>query len=376
MIILIDFEKAFDSISWKFILKSLEIFNFGENIINWVRSLQTNSNSKILQNGHLSEEIILGRGCRQGDLISPYLFVLAAEILAEAIRSNTNIKGITIRDKEHKLSQYADDTTLFLKQEEHSIRSCMRTLLEFEEISGLKINKEKTKVVKIGVERDNRMKLCTDLNLIWTDQFTALGINYDVKNINLIADQNIEIKIKEIKKVIAVWSGRNITPLGRITLIKSLLISKITHILLSLPTPNDNTFKTLEHVFKNFIWGDKPPKFRKEILESTSKLGGLQMTNLRMFDKSLKISWIKRLKDQNDGWEFFPRYFNIHKIEIFGDIYPTMLANKINNPFWLDVSQACATFQSKIYNENNKAYNIPLWHNSGITLSFKNHWFD
>ena len=100
------------------------------------------------------------------------------------------------------------------------------------------------------------------------------------------------------------------------------------------------------------------------------------MTNLRMFDKSLQISWIKRLKDQNDGWEFFPRYFNIHKIEIFGDIYPTTLANKINNPFWLDVSQACATFQSTIYNENNKAYNIPLWHNSGITLSFKKQWFD
>ena len=145
----------------------MEKFNFGENIINWVRSLQTDSNSKILQNGHLSKEIELGRGCRQGDPISPYLFVLAAEFLAEAIRENTNIKGITIRNKEHKLSQYADDTTLFTRYNEQSIRNCMKTLLEFELISGLRVNKEKTKVVQLGVKRDNRKKLCTDLNLIW-----------------------------------------------------------------------------------------------------------------------------------------------------------------------------------------------------------------
>ena len=142
---------------------------------------------KILQNGYLSEEITLGRGCRQGDPISPYLFVLAAEFLVKAIRKNTNIKGITIHNKEHKLSQYADDTTLFTKYE-NSIRSCMKTLSEFEWISGLKIIKEKAKVVQLGVNRDNRMKLCTYLNLIWNHKSTALGITYDVQNMKEIAN--------------------------------------------------------------------------------------------------------------------------------------------------------------------------------------------
>ena len=132
IIILIDFEKAFDSISWKFIQNTLNMFNFGHNIISWVKYLKINSSSKILQDGNLSGKIKLGRGCRQGDPVSPYLFVIAAEILAEAIRSNKNIEGIKIYNKEHKISQYAEDTTLITKANENSIRNVMLALKEFE----------------------------------------------------------------------------------------------------------------------------------------------------------------------------------------------------------------------------------------------------
>ena len=373
LIILIDFEKAFDSISWNFILDILKKFNFGQNTINWVRSLQIDSTSKILQNGHLSETINLGRGCRQGDPISPYLFVLGAELLAEAIRSNTNIEGLTIHQKEHKLSQYADEPTLFLKYSEKNIR--METLREFEIISGLKVNTEKTNVVKIRDERDNRINLCTDLELIWTNKFTSLGITYDVQNMENITEQNINLKEKEIKKLINTWNGRNVTPLRKVILVKSLLISKITHILLSLPTPKDQTFKDLDNIFGNFIWGGKPPKLRKEILETSYKMGGLKMTNLKIFDQSLKISWLKRFKDHTDGWEEIPRKFNIHNIPIFSDKYPTLLRKNLNNQFWRDVVNACENLQNKINNIATKTYNIPLWNNSKINISFRKEWY-
>ena len=111
LIVLINFEKAFDSLSWEFILKVLGLFYFIEKVISWVRSLQSNSTSKILQNGNLSETIHPGRGCRQGDLIYPYLFVLAAEFLAEAIRTNKKIEVLTMSKQEHKISLHVDDTT-------------------------------------------------------------------------------------------------------------------------------------------------------------------------------------------------------------------------------------------------------------------------
>ena len=99
------------------------------------------------------------------------------------------------------------------------------------------------------------------------------------------------------------------------------------------------------------------------------------MTNLKVFNNSLKISWIKRLKNPTDGWEQFPRFFDIHKIIQFGDRFPLQIIGKINNKFWEDVAQACATFQTKIMTENNKVYNIPLWFNSEINIRFNKVWF-
>ena len=191
------------------------------------------------------------------------------------------------------MSQYADDTTLFIKPKEESIRNCMITLKEYESISGLKINEEKTKVIKIGGWGDSGTILCEDLKLEWTHTFVSLGITYDIENFDKITDNNIIMKIEEIQKLIQIWNARYLTPFGKITIVKSLFLSKITHVLLSLPTPSEGMFTLLENLFKNFIWGNKCPKFRKEIIETLPGLGGLKMTNLRNFDAALKLSWAK-----------------------------------------------------------------------------------
>ena len=100
LLLLIDFEKAFDSLSWSFINKVLKIFNFGPSIITWITVLYKNSCSAVTQCGPLSPFFKLGQGCRQGDPISPYLFILCAEILSVRIRNNKNIKGIKIDNVE------------------------------------------------------------------------------------------------------------------------------------------------------------------------------------------------------------------------------------------------------------------------------------
>ena len=75
LMVTIDFEKAFDSLSWNFLFKTLEKFNFGESFIKWIRLLYTNISSCIMNNGVATPLFSIRRGVRQGDLLSPYLFI-------------------------------------------------------------------------------------------------------------------------------------------------------------------------------------------------------------------------------------------------------------------------------------------------------------
>ena len=83
------------------------------------------------------------------------MFVLSAEILATKIRENKSIKGIFINNKEIKLSQYADDTTLILDGTKESLIASLKTLDDFYEISGLKLNDKKTEAFWIGASFGN-----------------------------------------------------------------------------------------------------------------------------------------------------------------------------------------------------------------------------
>ena len=109
-----DFEKAFDSLEWNYLQKCLEVFNFGPQLRQWIRVICSNISSCIVNNGHATRHVNLGRGVRQGCPLSGTFFVIGIEILGNAIRSLKEIKGIEIDERNMlKLSQYADDTTAF-----------------------------------------------------------------------------------------------------------------------------------------------------------------------------------------------------------------------------------------------------------------------
>ena len=139
LMIFIDFHKAFDSIEWNYLVSCLKAFQFGPDFIRWVKTLYKNVQSCVINNGLTTDYFALERGVRQGDPLSPYLFVVVVETLAMAIRQNTAIKGITIGKEETKLLQYADDTTAVLSDMD-SARALFTLLDVFKELSGLRIN--------------------------------------------------------------------------------------------------------------------------------------------------------------------------------------------------------------------------------------------
>ena len=149
-------KKAFDSLEWDFLNKCLELFNFGPEFIRWVNIFYKNTQSCVINNGLCCEYFNIERGVRQGDSLSPYLFVTAVETLAIAVRNEDSIKGIEINDLETKLLQFADDTTAVLS-DLHSADALFSLLKEFEKVSGLKLNVKKTEAMWIG-----SLKSCED----------------------------------------------------------------------------------------------------------------------------------------------------------------------------------------------------------------------
>ena len=149
LLLLIDFEKAFDSISHSYIQKCLKYWGFKSSLRQWVNLFYTNITSSILYNGHCSDSFQIGRGVRQGDPLSPYLFILVAECLGAAIKKDEKVKGLVIFGTEYLISQYADDTTLFLDGSEESLLRVLKILEEFGNCSGLKINTSKTEAIWI-----------------------------------------------------------------------------------------------------------------------------------------------------------------------------------------------------------------------------------
>ena len=106
--------------------------------------MNTNFKATILQSGFLSKQFDIQRGCRQGYPVASYLFILCTEILAILIKQNTDIKGIFINYNEHKISQYADDTSLTLDGSPKSLFAALDPIDFYSSFSGLKVNICKT----------------------------------------------------------------------------------------------------------------------------------------------------------------------------------------------------------------------------------------
>ena len=179
----IDYTKAFDSIYKDFMYDSLKLFGFGDSLIQWVKTLNENCTSSMNYNGWIHGNIKLERGIKQGCPLSPLLYIIASEILSCGIRQNRNINGVMLpQNKETKVLQYADDTSMFLKD----CKSLIYTIKYFDiftVVSGLKINKDKTEAMWLGKWKTRQTKVS---NLKWklfpNDKITLLGITFSNKN--------------------------------------------------------------------------------------------------------------------------------------------------------------------------------------------------
>lgn len=144
LVVSLDAEKAFDRIEWPYLLGVLSKFNLGDNFIKWISLLYAAPRASVITNGLKSSAFAVGRGTRQGCPVSPLLFALAIEPLAEAIRKDPLVIGIEVGPRQHKFSLYADDVLLYLSNPVASIARVINIIRSFGQFSGYKINYSKS----------------------------------------------------------------------------------------------------------------------------------------------------------------------------------------------------------------------------------------
>ena len=144
MIISIDAEKAFDKIQHPFIIKALQKMDIEGTYLNRVKAIYDKPRANIILNVEKLKVFSPRSGTRQECPLSPLLFNIVLEVLATAIREEKEIKGIQIRKEEVKLSLFADDMILYIKNPKDSIRKLLELISEFCKAAGYKINTQKS----------------------------------------------------------------------------------------------------------------------------------------------------------------------------------------------------------------------------------------
>ena len=202
------------------------------------------------------------------------------------------------------------------------------------EISGLKINSEKTKLIWIGSEVTSKRMLKVSHKLCWVDtQFNLLGIHFS-SDLTKLPSLNYLNTLAKAKKTINTWKFRHLTPIGKIIVIKTLILSIFTNFFMALPTPVEILVKINKLLF-NFMRDGKPDKISRDRICTTQLNGGLKMINIHKFEKSIKLRWLKQIFIGNKkSWlDLLLNNINLSYFSSFGSQWCLSKLAKLNQ-FW------------------------------------------
>lgn len=150
LVLSLDAEKTLDRVKWSYLFRTLNQFGLGDDFIRWVKVLYMEIMAAVLTNGLQSTNFVVKRGSRQGCPLSPLLFAVAIEPLAEAIRRDPFLTGLVVVEKVHKISLYADDVLLFMFNPSGSVPRLIKIIDQYAAISGYKVNFSKSEAMPVG----------------------------------------------------------------------------------------------------------------------------------------------------------------------------------------------------------------------------------
>ena len=304
-LISIDQEKAFDKVNWDFLFRVLQKFNFGSNFCKWIKVLYSGISSRLLINGFCSDNVSINKGVRQGCPLSPSLYVLFIEPLAQYI-AKSSIRGFCIPGsggRVVKFLQYADDATC-VASTLSDVKEFFNAFDLFRSATGATLNMNKTSGLKLGAFVGRKLPA----NIEWRD--TCMRINgIMVGNSNAIAS-NWSLKMDKLKYRIGLWEKRFLTLLGKVLVINTLLYPVFYYLAPIFPVPGSVVREVDTCVFK-FLWSNKTELVARGVVRLNRDEGGLGLNDFRTTMNALAIRFLFPLLrgEMELCYTIFIRYF-------------------------------------------------------------------
>jgi exonuclease III len=345
----LDMEKAFDRVSHEYLRDAVEALGFGQYLCRWVDTLYSDerpAQRRVAVNGHCGDYFPIRAGTAQGCPLSPLLFIIVSEALTRLIQSDPDYEGIQVGDTRHDISQFADDTVLFLTGTPSSIRKAMAHVSTYCDATGQSVNHTKTEGLPVGASR--RQALPEYAGIAWCadgDYITSLGVpignNFDERAFWLT-------KYYKAKSLMAQWyQAQSLTLTGRAMVANAMVYSRFRYLAQSINMPKDIS-QALESDVQAFVWNkelsfdpDKvgtPLTSRRWMAEGAQylprKQGGLSLPHWPSHVKALRAVWWPRYCDgTQSAWKQVLDEWIAHRFkEDRGAIFTTIPATTLLTP--------------------------------------------
>lgn len=252
----VDFEKAFDSLVWNFLYHIMEQMGFSVKWRTWIKGCLESAFASVIVNGSPTKEFKLHKGLRQGDPISPFLFIIAVEALHVSIQEakcKGIFQGIDVGSNNINIShlQFADDAIILGKWSVDNAKNLCRILRCFHLASGLKVNFSKSKLYGVGVNFSETTRLASYL-CCQASKFPCIYLGLPL-GANMNIGCNWKPIIDKFHKRLSSWKAKTLLYGGRLTLLKSVLGALGTYFFSLFKAPI-NILKYLEKLRRNFFW--------------------------------------------------------------------------------------------------------------------------